>query len=52
MSQVVKYKIALGGSVSELEKRVNEAIAEGWQPLGGVAGGQEGWIYQAMVKAQ
>ena len=52
MPQIVKYKIVLGGSVAELEKRVNEAIAEGWQPLGGVADGQEGWVYQAMVKAQ
>ena len=52
MPQVVKYKIVLGGSVSELEKRVNDAIADGWQPHGGVTGGQEGWLYQAMVKHQ
>ena len=52
MTQVVKYIIVIGGSPAELEKNVNEAIANGWQPLGGVTGGKEGWIYQAMVQVE
>jgi len=52
MTNVVKYMVAVGGSLAELEKKVNDAIAKGWQPLGGVTGGMEGWIYQALVQYQ
>ena len=52
MPQVVKYMIVLGGSLAELEKKINQAIAEGWQPLGGLTAGSEGWLYQAMVLIQ
>jgi hypothetical protein len=52
MPQVVKYTIVLGGSLAELEKKVNQAIADGWQPFGGVTAGNEGWLYQAVVMYQ
>jgi hypothetical protein len=52
MPQVVKYKIVLGGSLAELEKKINEDIAKGWQPFGGLTAGSEGWLYQAMVMSK
>ncbi len=33
----MQYKLIKGASLSELETLVNEAIAEGWVPQGGVA---------------
>ena len=52
MTQVVKYMIVTGGNPAELEKKVNEAMAQGWQPLGGVTGGKEGWMFQALVQTK
>ena len=52
MPQGMKYMVVFGGSLAELEKKVNQAISEGWQPLGGPTAGKEGWLYQAMVTSQ
>lgn len=45
------------GSGSQIEKRVVEAMQEGWKPLGGIAlttyndgEGDKTYFYQAMVK--
>lgn len=55
----MKYKLLESDSDALLEQVVNDHIAEGWQPLGGVsvvrwedAGGYTAWQYtQAMVRA-
>jgi hypothetical protein len=31
------YKILKEAGLDKLEKKVNEAIAEGWEPMGGLA---------------
>ena len=46
------YKIAYGRDASDLERRVNELIALGWSPLGGVALHQRGEFFQAMSSTQ
>lgn len=33
----MQYKLVKGASISELETLVNEAIAEGWVPQGGLS---------------
>ncbi|WP_425081566.1 DUF1737 domain-containing protein [Ruegeria arenilitoris] len=33
----MEYKIESADSVHQLEERVNDAIAVGWRPLGGVS---------------
>lgn len=43
------YKILTSDKISDLEKQVKAAIADGWKPQGGVAC-SEYRIYQAMVK--
>lgn len=57
--ELARYKIiSTAGSVA-LEAAVNEAMANGWSPLGGVAIDAVGptgvingyWIYQAMIKS-
>jgi len=49
----MEYKILADTEPNLLEKRVNEHIQEGWQPLGGIAipTDNEGEFYfQAMIK--
>lgn len=46
----IKYTIVEGYTASECIKRVNQHIADGWEPLGGVAyGGSDQYFYQAML---
>jgi hypothetical protein len=33
----MKYKILYARSLKEMEKQVNEHLAQGWQPCGGLA---------------
>ena len=49
---VVEYTIARGINPVELAEAVNELIAQGWQPQGGVVCRAENgsYLYQAMVK--
>ncbi len=53
---IVEYKIIeTKDDARKLQKEVNKQIAEGWEPLGGVAVCVAGaldhyWYYQAMVK--
>ena len=52
MSNSLKYTIARGSSSFELAKEVNELIAQGWHPQGGVAceGAESDYIFQALVR--
>ena len=51
---MMKYQILVDLALP-LEERVNEAIKEGWTPIGGVGvekssdGGEGAWLYQAMI---
>lgn len=44
-----RYKIIVEITVVDLEKAVNEAIVEGWTPLGGPTLGINGQVMQAMI---
>jgi Domain of unknown function (DUF1737) len=52
----MRYRVIEAKDVEGLEQDVNEHIAEGWQPLGGVAvvnsqaNTYAWWFYQAMVR--
>ena len=53
----MQYKIvgwsAAGGifsSMETLEKKVNEYLKEGWEPIGGVSISKYGAVFQAMIK--
>jgi hypothetical protein len=52
----MRYRIVEAKDVEGLEQDVNEQIAEGWRPLGGVcvvnsqANTYAWWFYQAMVR--
>lgn len=48
---VTEYKVIQGTNLSELTRLVNELIASGWSPQGGICeSGDEGYIFfQAMV---
>jgi hypothetical protein len=53
MNQIAEYKIISGRNCNELEKHVNDMIARGFQPLGGVCTLLDAEVlsaYQAMVK--
>jgi len=51
---MMKYQILVDHG-DPLEAKVNAAIKEGWTPIGGPGveknsdGGEEAWLYQAMV---
>ena len=50
----MKYKLVSTKSATDLTEQVNALIAEGWQPLGGVALGGDAlnrFFAQAMTKA-
>ena len=53
----MRYRIVEAKDTEGLEQDVNEAIGEGWQPLGGIcvvnsqANTYAWWFYQAMVRA-
>lgn len=44
------YNVAYGGTMRELEIAVNELIADGWTPLGGVSAVRFEGFYQATIK--
>ena len=46
--QPMQYQILSALTVHELERRVSQAIEEGWKPQGGVSVGEV--IAQAMIK--
>jgi len=52
----MRYRLLEAKDVEGLEQEVNEHIADGWQPLGGVAvvnsqaNTYAWWFYQAMVR--
>jgi hypothetical protein len=53
--QVKEYTIVMGsagsGAIKLFEKEVNAMIAQGWQPLGGIAcDSDDGSVYQVMVR--
>lgn len=49
--EIVEYYVIACMSLAVLLQDVTKAIAEGWQPLGGVAIRPETiWFYQTMVK--
>ena len=48
MKKVLKYRVILENSKKRLETSVNEAIQEGWQPIGGIEIGGIDWL-QAIV---
>lgn len=54
-----KYKLLTSGYADQLEKQVNEAISDGWEPLGGIgfsaflrAGATATAFCQAMTKEE
>jgi len=52
----LKYKIIEAGDTGQLDFRVREAIARGWEPIGGVAvqtmARDYSLFYQSMVKGR
>ena len=48
---IKKYTVCQGNNLQELIKQVDEMLAEGWQPCGGLttAGGYQCY-YQAMIR--
>lgn len=51
----MKYHVANGKHFQTFIDEVNELIAAGWEPLGGIAVNNENdnfdiWYYQAMIK--
>jgi hypothetical protein len=47
----MQYCVVYADELDELDVKVNEFIAQGWNPLGGVAKDESGHKYlQAMVK--
>lgn len=54
----MRYRIIEAKDVEGLEQDVNEHIAEGWRPLGGLcvvnsqANTYAWWFYQAMVRGE
>jgi hypothetical protein len=48
----MEYKIVTAKTTGELERRVNEYIREGWQPLGGVCAWSGGMmVMQARLQS-
>ncbi len=42
--------LSISRALERLTAKVNEAIARGWEPLGGVTVSDKGTVAQAMVK--
>lgn len=49
MDKIVSYEVVFG-HVCYLEKKVNEMITLGWQPLGRLSSVNENTLAQAMVR--
>lgn len=48
MKKIIAYNILYGTGKSPLDGQVNEAIANGWQPLGGVCVGS--YVYSSRTE--
>jgi uncharacterized protein DUF1737 len=48
--KVVEYKILIDVYFDHLQKKVNDHISNGWQPIGGVSSVMDHKYMQAMVK--
>ena len=46
----MQYQVIRSLSLDELVRLVNEAIMEGWKPLGGIGSVSSGMPVQAMIK--
>jgi len=50
----MKYRIAEANSAHDLQKKVQQLIEQGWEPLGGLSVATYGagmwWYYQALIK--
>jgi hypothetical protein len=49
---IKEYQLVESGTIENVEKKVNELIQKGWQPLGGVSISGDKDIVQPMVKYQ
>ncbi len=49
MAQVISEYKVIASALNDVQKKVNQHIAEGWVPLGGIAGGSM-IFYQALIK--
>jgi hypothetical protein len=49
---IKEYQLVESGTIENVEKKVNELIQKGWQPLGGVSISGDNDIVQSMVKYQ
>ena len=48
----MKYRIISSKGKFGLESNVNEALKNGWVPMGGVATDKDGYFYQAMTLSE
>lgn len=46
---MVEYFVIVQNTIHIFERAVNDAIAEGWEPLGGIMH-DDGVFYQAMIR--
>lgn len=51
MATITNYKLTVADGFDRLSAAVNAAIADGWQPLGGVQVTPTGMLIQAMVQS-
>lgn len=54
--RIVEYKVVEGfgtstAAKSDLAQAVNKAIAEGWEPMGGVGGGTDPSLFTSLFQA-
>ena len=49
MSKILTYKVISDCHLSDLVKKVNKSLAEGWEPLGGISSFVDVGYLQAMV---
>lgn len=45
----MEYRVLMDNSLQKIVEKVNQAIKDGWKPLGGVSA-DDGWFYQAITK--
>lgn len=50
MATITSYKLVTADGYDRLSNAVNAAIADGWQPLGGVQVTPTGMLVQAVVQ--
>jgi hypothetical protein len=52
MKKILKYRVLTARSQKQLEVAVNDAIQEGWQPLGGISIGGLDWLQAIVVSGE